>query len=179
MKKIIALGGSNSKNSINKTLAVYAARKVETAETTIVDLNDFEMPLYGVDFETENGIPENAIKLNELIASTDGLVISLAEHNGSYSVAFKNTLDWLSRIDIKVWKDKPVLLLATSPGGRGGQTILASAKAYFPYLGGSVTADFSLPSFYDAFVDNEINDAELKNELNEKVKIFEQHLLAE
>ncbi|GAB5399238.1 MAG: NAD(P)H-dependent oxidoreductase [Aureisphaera sp.] len=176
MKKVIALGGSNSKNSINKTLAIYTANKIETATTTVVDLNDYEMPLYGVDYETENGIPKNAIKLNSLIESTDGLVISLAEHNGSYSASFKNTLDWLSRIDVKVWKDKPIALLATSPGGRGGRTVLDSAKAYFPYLGGNVTTDFSLPNFYDNFSEDEISDNELKEELSEKIRLFEQQL---
>ena len=120
MKKLIALGASNSKSSINKTLAIYVASKVKNTKVEIVDLNDYELPLYGVDFEAKNGIPKKAEKLSEVIESSDGLVISLAEHNGSYTVAFKNTIDWLSRVDIKVWKDKPLLLLATSPGGRGG-----------------------------------------------------------
>ena len=29
MKKVIAIGGSNSKNSINKTLAAYAANSIQ------------------------------------------------------------------------------------------------------------------------------------------------------
>ncbi|MBW1294987.1 NADPH-dependent FMN reductase [Aquimarina litoralis] len=176
MKNIIALGGSNSKNSINKTLAVYTANKVENTTVQVVDLNEYELPLYGVDFETEHGIPENAKQLNNLITSTDGFVIALAEHNGSYTASFKNTLDWLSRIDMKVWKDKPMLLLATSPGGRGGKTVLESAKSYFPYLGGTVIADFSLPNYYDSFVENEITNVEFKEELSEKIQLFEQHL---
>ncbi|MEL6810159.1 MAG: NAD(P)H-dependent oxidoreductase [Bacteroidota bacterium] len=176
MKKVIALGGSNSKNSINKTLAIYTANKIQSVEAKIIDLNDYELPLYGVDFETENGIPENALKLNSQIESADGLVISLAEHNGSYTASFKNTVDWLSRIDVKVWKDKPMLLLATSPGGRGGKTVLQSAKDYFPYLGGNVTADFSLPNFYDSFLEDEIINDELKTELNHKIQLFEQQL---
>ncbi|AXT63233.1 NADPH-dependent oxidoreductase [Aquimarina sp. AD10] len=176
MKKIIALGGSNSKNSINKLLATYAANKVQNAIVSILDLNDFELPIYGVDLETENGIPENVKKLSNLIASTDGLVISLAEHNGSYTSSFKNTIDWLSRIDIKVWKDKPLLLLATSPGARGGATVLQSAKTYFPYLGGDVVADFSLASFYDNFTENTISNNELNEELNQKIRLFEQKI---
>ncbi|WP_203257930.1 NADPH-dependent FMN reductase [Hyunsoonleella ulvae] len=176
MKKIIALGGSNSKNSINKTLAIYAANKIENAEVSIIDLNDFELPLYGIDYETEYGIPENAVKLSKQIESVDGLVIALAEHNGSYTVAFKNTLDWMSRIDIKVWKDKPILLLATSPGARGGTIVLESAKTYFPFLGGNVVAGFSLPNFYENFLENQITNIELKQELIDKVHQFEQVL---
>lgn len=176
MKKIIALGGSNSKNSINKTLATYVANKIQNVKVNILDLNDFELPVYGVDLEKNHGIPENAIKLNNLITSADGLVISLAEHNGSYTSVFKNTIDWLSRIDKKVWKDIPLLLLATSPGARGAATVLQSAKTYFPYMGGNIIADFSLVSFYDNFSKNKISNTELNEELNQKIKILEQKI---
>jgi len=176
MKNIIALGGSNSKNSINKTLATYAANKVRNTDVKVVDLIDYELPLYGVDLETANGIPEKVSELSHLIESAEGLVISLAEHNGSYTAVFKNTIDWLSRIDIKVWKDKPILLLATSPGSRGGSTVLESAKNYFPYLGGKVIADFALPNFYDSFTENDISNGELKDQLQEKIQLFQQNL---
>ena len=176
MKKIIALGGSNSKSSINKTFAIYTANKIKLVEVNTLHLIDFELPLYGIDYETEYGIPENAIKLNNLVEETDGLVISLDEHNGSYTSFFKNTLDWLSRIDIKVWKDKPIFLLATSPGARDGTIVLQSAKNYFPYLGGNVITDFSLPNFYENFSDNKILDNDLKEELNNKIQLFESYL---
>lgn len=174
MKKIIAIGGSNSKQSINKTLAIYAARQVENTETVVIDLNDYRLPLYGMDTEVENGIPENAIKLNSILESADGLVVSLAEHNGSYSAAFKNTLDWISRIDHKVWKNKPMLLMATSPGGRGGATVLQAAKNSFPHLGGNIVADFSLPSFGDNFSENGLANKELNDELVQKIDLLKE-----
>ncbi|WP_103068202.1 NADPH-dependent FMN reductase [Aquimarina sediminis] len=173
MKKIIALGGSNSKKSINKTLAVHAAKQITNSEIVIVDLNDFNLPLYGIDTETENGIPEAATKLNDLINTADGLVVSLAEHNGSYSAAFKNTFDWLSRIDQKVWKNKPMLLMATSPGGRGGATVLETAKTSFPHLGGNIVADFSLPAFHDNFSEEGLINPELNTTLKEKIEALQ------
>ncbi|MDC8004330.1 NAD(P)H-dependent oxidoreductase [Aureisphaera galaxeae] len=174
MKKIVALGGSNSKNSINKTLASYAASLVENSEVEVIDLNDYRLPLYGIDEETENGIPEDARKLDALLSSADGLVISLAEHNGSYSVAFKNVFDWLSRIDKEVWKQKPMLLMATSPGGRGGVTVLQAAKMSFPYLGGNIIADFSLPSFHKNFSENALLDEALKSDLDGKIDLLKE-----
>lgn len=176
MKNIIALGGSNSKNSINKLLATYVAHKIQNVNVDVVDLNDFELPLYGIDIENESGIPESAVKLSNIIEGADGLVISLAEHNGSYTAFFKNTLDWLSRIDIKVWKDKPLFLLATSPGARGGRLVLQSAETYFPYLGGDVVAGFSLPNFYENFLNEEISNDELKRELDQKIALFEEKI---
>jgi NAD(P)H-dependent FMN reductase len=173
MKKVIALGGSNSRKSINKVLATYVANQLENSEVLVTDLNDFDLPLYGIDAEKENGIPEDAIRLNNLIASADGLVISLAEHNGSYSTAFKNVYDWVSRIDRKVWKNKPMLLMATSSGARGGATVLQSAKAGFPYMGANIVADFSLPSFHDNFSENGITNEALHTDLNQKIQLLQ------
>ena len=54
MKKILVFAGSLSKTSINKQLAVYAAKQFQNAELDILDLNDYEMPLFSVDKEKEN-----------------------------------------------------------------------------------------------------------------------------
>ncbi|AXT19107.1 NADPH-dependent oxidoreductase [Flavobacteriaceae bacterium AU392] len=174
MKKIVAIGGSNSKNSINKVLAIYVANQLKKSEVIVADLNDFHLSLYGIDAENENGIPENATRLNNLIESADGLVISLAEHNGSYSTAFKNAFDWMSRINQKVWKGKPMLLMATSPGARGGATVLQTAKASFPHLGANIIADFSLPSFHKNFSEKGIVNKELNIDLAQKIKMLQE-----
>lgn len=176
MKKIITIAGSNSQKSINKSLMTYVSSLIKNVEFISIDLNDFVLPIYGVDYEAENGIPTAVKRLDELLNTADGFVISLAEHNGSYAAVFKNTIDWLSRVNMKIWREKPMLLMATSPGGRGGTAVLQSAKAYFPYLGGKVIADFSLPNFYDNFSEDEISDNELKEELNRKTLLYKRHL---
>ena len=172
MKKIIAFGGSNSKNSINKKLATYAASLVEDVDVTVLDLNDFELPIYGIDLENENGIPKNAHRFLDFIRSSDGIVLSLAEHNGAYTVAFKNIFDWMSRIDGNLWSDKPMLLMAASPGGRGGQSVLEIAQGKFPRMGAKITSVFSLPSFHKNFSEGSIMDSELNKQLIQAVKEF-------
>ena len=176
MKKIITIAGTNSQKSINKSLLSHTTSLLEKVEIISIDLNDYVLPIYGVDFEAENGIPTTVKRLNDSLNKADGFIISLAEHNGSYTAVFKNTIDWLSRVNMKIWREKPMFLMSTSPGGRGGATALQSAKAYFPYLGGNVTVDFSLPNFYDNFSDDEISDYVLKEELNRKIQLFEKHL---
>lgn len=148
-KRILAFGASTSRKSINKQFAVYTAMRLSNLDfdTTVIDLNDFQMSLFSVDVEAEEGAPQTVFKLKALIQQVDGLVISFAEHNGSYSAAFKNAFDWLSRLEGKVWAGKPALLLSTSPGARGGASVMAIAKARFPFSGGEVVATFSLPSF--------------------------------
>ena len=172
MKHIIAFAGSNSKTSINKQLAVHASALVKDVEVTVLDLNDFELPIYGIDLEIEQGIPDNAHKFLELIKSSDGIILSLAEHNGAYTTVFKNIFDWMSRIDGKLWSDKPMLLMATSPGARGGASVLDIAKGRFPYMGGNIVAEFSLPSFGTNFQDEKITDELLNIQLLEAIKTF-------
>ncbi|MDW3192970.1 MAG: NAD(P)H-dependent oxidoreductase [Cytophagales bacterium] len=151
MKKILAIGASNSRQSINGRFARWAAQRIENTAVELLDLNDFEMPIYSIDRENETGIPQLAHDFKTKIKTADGIVISLAEHNGSYSAGFKNITDWVSRIEKGTWADKPVLLLATSPGQRGGAGVLASANLTFPYQGAHVVGTFSLPSFHQNF----------------------------
>lgn len=155
MKKILAFGASSSTKSINKKLATHTASQIKDAEVNLIDLNDFEMPLFSVDKQAKDGIHEKAMHFKKLIEESDAVVISFAEHNGSYSAVFKNLLDWASRLEGKLWMNKPMFLLATSPGGRGAKTVLGLAETYFPYLGGQVVASFSLPSFTQNFSEEE------------------------
>lgn len=166
MKKIIAFGASSSKTSINKELATYAANQFQNAIVEVLDLNDFEMPIYSVDKEKDNGIPQLAQDFYAKLGTADAIVISFAEHNGAYSAAFKNIFDWTSRINAKTFQEKQVLLLATSSGPRGGSSVLEIAKNRFPFQGAVVKGSFSLPSFNDNFdAEKGITNEDLKNQL--------------
>lgn len=176
-KNIVTIGGSSSKKSINKRLAEYAGGLLNNVILTNIDLNDFEMPLFSVDLEHEIGFPKGALALNEVVENADGFVISLAEHNGAYSAAFKNTFDWLSRINGKVWRNKPMLLLSTSTGIRGGQSVLNIALNRFPFNGGNIVGSMPFPSFNENFKDDKIINVELKTNLQTLVNEFEKALL--
>ncbi len=170
MKKIIAFGASSSKSSINKQLATYAANQFENTTIEILDLNDYEMPIFSIDKE-KNGIPQLAHDFYNKIGTADLIIISFAEHNGVYSTAFKNIFDWTSRVNMKVFQDKPMFLLATSPGTRGGSTVLEIAKNRFPFQGGIVKGSFSLPSFGENFdAEKGITNSALKKQLLEIIE---------
>ena len=78
MKRIVAFGASTSSNSINKKLATYAAQQISDSNIKILDLNDFEMPIYSEDFERLSGIPKEAYDFKEIIKEADGIIISFA-----------------------------------------------------------------------------------------------------
>ncbi|MEM6645003.1 MAG: NAD(P)H-dependent oxidoreductase [Bacteroidota bacterium] len=173
MKKIVAFGASSSNSSINKKFATYAAHQVPDAEVNILDLNDFEMPIYSVDKEKANGIPQLAIDFKAHLKNSDGIIISFAEHNGAYTTAFKNIMDWISRIESDTWASKPMLLLSTSPGERGAQTVLDIAVNKFKLMNKNATiAHFSLPSFGKNLSDAGITDPELKTAFEAQLHIF-------
>jgi chromate reductase, NAD(P)H dehydrogenase (quinone) len=89
------------------------------------------------------------------------VIISFAEHNGSYSAAYKNLFDWCSRLGQKIFQDKPLVLLSTSPGARGGASVLAAATSSASFFAGQVRATLSIPSFHDNF---DVERGVLKNE---------------
>ena len=69
-----------------------------------------------------------------------------------------------------------MLLLSTSPGARGGQSVLDIALARFPYMGGNIVGSMSFPSFYDNFKDGEIVNVNLKENLYKLINDFEKAL---
>lgn len=154
--KILSFAATNSQQSINKRLVSHATRLLAdrldaTADVNIIDLNDYDMPIYSQDRENASGIPAEAHRFFHQIRESDVVLISFAEHNGSFTAAFKNLFDWASRIDKQVFNHKPMLLMATSPGGRGGQNVLKSAVELLPHFGADVRGSFSLPAFHKNF----------------------------
>ena len=146
MSNINAFGASNSSRSINRQLAGWAAQQTGY-HYDLLDLNDYEMPIFSIDREEDQGIPQLAHDFKNLIKNSSGIIISFAEHNGGYSAAFKNIMDWISRIEKATWDNKPMLVLATSPGGRGGKSVLDIVINTFPHRGAKIAASYSLPSF--------------------------------
>ncbi|MCG6889066.1 MAG: NAD(P)H-dependent oxidoreductase [Gammaproteobacteria bacterium] len=170
--KVTCFAASSSRSSINRQFVTCAAGLVEDAEVEILDLNDFELPLFSVDREAELGQPQPAQEFLDKIHDSDALIISFAEHNGCYSAAYKNLYDWMSRIEAKVYKDKKIVLLATSPGGRGGQSVLELALVQIPRFGGDIRGCVSMPNFYENF-DSErgvVNNSEIATELKEAIQ---------
>jgi len=148
---VLAFGTSNSRNSINQKLARYSAAQIDDADVTLLDIHDLEMPIFSEEREKESGIPQFAHNFYQAIGDADAVVISFAEYNGSYTSAYKNLFDWTSRIDMKVYQDKPMIMLATSPGSSGAQSVLAAAKGSAPFFAADVKGALSLPNFFDNF----------------------------
>ncbi|MEG3767775.1 NADPH-dependent FMN reductase [Alteromonas sp. 14N.309.X.WAT.G.H12] len=148
---IVAFGASTSRQSINKALATYTAGLVKDASVTVLDINDYDVPMFSEDTEKEIGQAEGAKQFLHAIENADALVISFAEHNGHYPAAYKNLFDWATRIERKVYADKPAVYLSASPGPGGAKSVLSAATQSAGFFGGNVKATVSVANFYDIF----------------------------
>jgi len=177
--KILAFAGSTSSTSINRELVKFVLKDFQDDEINLIDLNDFDMPVFSVDRE-KKGFPDEAHDFLRVIGECDVIICSLAEHNRSYSAAFKNVFDWASRIDVKVFQNKPMLLLSTSPGGYGGGNVMNTAKTFFPQFGADIKDTFSLPKFYENFdFESGVINPNLLKELKDKIGNFKNQIKTE
>ena len=153
---ILAFATSNSSQSINKQLVTHACHALKkdflpTAHIKIVDINNFEMPIYSMDREAAGGVPALAQTFLDEISACDAMLISYSEHNGGFSAAYKNIFDWASRINVKVYQQKPTIMMSTSPGPGGAARVLNIAVTSAAHFGAELLHHFSVPSFNTAF----------------------------
>lgn len=147
---IVVFAGSSRSASAHQRVVGLIVRELVARgrDAAQLDLADYEMPLYNGDLEDRDGIPEAAHRLKDAFDAADGLIIASPEYNGAMTPLLKNSIDWVSRIDLDVLRDKLVGLAATTPGRRGGVHGLGIVRQWLDYLGVRLAADdFSLPSF--------------------------------
>lgn len=156
--KIAILPGSIRQASLNKKLGRTVEKILEILkhEAIFLDLKDFAMPLYDGDIEENSGIPEIVSNLNQKIKSCDALIIVSPEYNRSTPGILKNGIDWLSRIKLHCFDQKPVLLMGASPGPYGAAFSLAAIKTSLDRLGAFVYPEnFALAKADHAFTTND------------------------
>jgi NAD(P)H-dependent FMN reductase len=174
---ILVFAGSLRQDSHSKKLARVAARMAETAgaEATYIDLRDYPMAIYDGDVEAADGPPENAFRLQELIAAQDGLIVVSPEYNHSIPALLKNTLDWVSRTPrvrgANPFTGKVAGLMGASPGGLGGIQGLDHVRRVMEVVGAMVLPRVvALPHADQAFeADGQLKDAHMAGRVGDLV----------
>ncbi len=183
--KILAFAGSTRTDSFNKKLikiAVDGAREAG-ADVTLIDLRDFQMPIYDGDLEQQEGLPPNARKIKDLMLTHQGFLISAPEYNSSISGVLKNIIDWASRpvegeIYLACFKDKVAGIMSASPGGLGGLRGLVHLRSILENIGVLVIPDqIAIAKAHEAFnTDSTLKDktqeAQVKKIGNNVAKIL-------
>ncbi len=159
--KILAFSGSLRSGSFNQKLVGIAAQGATDAgaEVTILRLSDYPLPVFDQDLEGE-GVPENALKLKQVMLDHDGLLIASPEYNSSVTAALKNAIDWVSRpaegeTPLAAFKNKVAAIMSASPGGLGGLRGLVHLRAILGNIGVLVVPDqVAIPNAHAAFGEN-------------------------
>ncbi len=146
--RILVTAGSIRRASFNSLLARTIAAELTRRDRDhlLVSLADHDMPIYHGDHEDEHGVPATAHELAALLRDSGGLVIASPEYNGSFSPLLKNSIDWVTRVDMGVLRDKLIGLAGASPGRGGGVRGLAMVRTWFENMRLTVTSDdLSIP----------------------------------
>ena len=130
MTKLLVFAGSTRQHSYNRRLAQVAAGMAREAgaDVTLLELSDFDIPLYNADLEAR-GTPTDVLRLKQVLSDHPAWIICSPEYNGSYTALLKNTIDWASspvkgnpdwQDGGKSFRGKVVGMLSASPGALGG-----------------------------------------------------------
>lgn len=160
--KIVAFAGALRTGSYNKKLVAIAAEAARAAgaEVTVVDLREFNLPLFDQDIEDATGLPEGAKRFKALLRASDGILLSSPEYNSSIPGVLKNALDWASRSetddepDLVAFHGKTAALFSASPGAFGGMRSLITVRAILSHMGVYVLpGQVSISKAHEAFDD--------------------------
>ena len=164
--KLLVIPGSARAGSLNRRLAAAAATlaRANGAEAIELDLRSLALPLYDGDIEAASGVPAGGTQLQDAIAAADALLVVTPEYNGFPTPLVVNAFDWLSRIPpqaprasgLATTANKPIALLAASPGPLGGLRSMNYLRQYFQMAFAMIVVpqQFALGRAHEAFDDS-------------------------
>lgn len=134
--KIGFLCASLRAGSINKNLEAALIKRFETkdAKTQIIDLGEFDLPLYHGDLTTPDGVK----KLIKSIKSCDGIVIVSPEYNGGLPPVLKNAIDWTSTVETGHIRGPIYGIASCTPGPMSGVMVMRQIQYILTRLGANV-----------------------------------------
>lgn len=126
--------GSKRHRAFSRRPAAAASIAIagQGAKPTLIDLADFDAPLFNADLEDRDGIPQTVLDFRRIVAINDALCLATPEYNGGLTPLLLNMFCWASRSSPtddfgSVFQDKPVALMA--PAGATWRCVRHSAAA--------------------------------------------------
>jgi chromate reductase len=133
--KILVLPGSLRTGSYNVKLAALATKELALADADVtrISLADYPLPIYDADL-AKSDLPQNAIRLKQLVGNHGGIFIASPEYNASITPLLKNAIDWISVVrerdepQLYTFQNRAFALGAASPGRSGGMQSLITLR---------------------------------------------------
>jgi azobenzene reductase len=115
---VLAVSGSLRDSSYTRTALRYAldAAAEVGAETSLLDLREYDLPVYDPDIDDQG----DGAEVMRLVREADAVALGTPVYHGSYSGALKNFHDYCG---FDEYEDTTVGLLATAGGGSYGSTL--------------------------------------------------------
>jgi NAD(P)H-dependent FMN reductase len=133
--KILVIPGSLRTGSFNVKLAALTTKELALADADVtrISLADYPLPIYDADL-AKSELPQNAIRLKQLVANHGGIFIASPEYNASIPPLLKNAIDWISVVrerdepQLYTFQNRAFALGAASPGRSGGMQSLITLR---------------------------------------------------
>ena len=115
---VVAVSGSLRDESYTRTALKYVLEAAADAgaETTLLDLREYDLPVYDPNADD----PDDAEEAMRIVREADAVALGTPVYHGSYSGALKNFHDYCGWDE---YEDTTVGLLATAGGGSYGSTL--------------------------------------------------------
>ena len=163
--KIALMSGSLREGSFNTKLIGAAQKAMQGlgAETHLVNLTDFNLPLYHRDLEAASGLPDQAVALKQVLGESDAWIVASPEYNGFPPPLLVNAYTWCSRGDeanvmYGTFSGKTALVMGASPGAMGGLRAVNPHRTLLQNLGVNVLSNtVAIGGAFKAF-DDETGD---------------------
>lgn len=174
---IVGICGSLREDSSTRIALTHtlAAAEDAGAKTDMIDLREYDLPLYDGDAKDAGDAP----RLRDAVREADGLVLGTPIYHGSVSSTLKTALDYCGLDD---FEDKPVGLLAVA-GGRFPTPALLHLRTICVWLRANpLPHHVGVPNVSSAIEDGRITDektAERTEKLGTRMVAFTRLLTRE
>lgn len=152
--QFFGMAASLRKESYNKKLLdlCVSILRESGVQTQTEAFSKFDSPSFDDDMEKTKGQPASVLEFVKHIQSADGLIFASPEYNYSMPGAFKNILDWVSRIKPNPLFSKPCLLISASTAEAGGHRGLIQLRVPLEGVGTILYPEmFCLSGVHQAF----------------------------
>lgn len=169
--KIIVFSGSARPQRQSHQVALEVIKRLgEQGHTvTLLDVRELNFPLLEDTYASLESPSEKMAETSHAIAEADGILVVSPEHNGSYSGALKNTMDYF----YKEYFHKPFGIIVVSNGMLGGINAAKALQHYLLKIGGIVLPEMQLtPKVQTLFTDGKLTDENYSGMLDKFLKQF-------
>jgi len=157
---VVAVSGSLADDSRTRTALERALSGVRSTDATaeLIDLREYELPMF--DSDEEN--PGDAPKLKGKLLEADAVILGTPMYHGSYSSPIKAALDYAG---FEEFEGKTVGLVAVSGGGFPTPALEHLRSVVRALNAWTIPLEVGVPYSHENFGDGEVTDEGLRDRL--------------